>query len=158
MSLCSIPLSFHGKKFCSLQSLMSTLTYVVVFSQAGPVGFDPTTTGSGGLCSVYIVLSAHQHPVLAGRRTHSFFTIIRSLLVFNLRGDLLLYPKVSFKFIGKIYDILANYISFKYALTISYQNPIIYSKTIISDSRYCSLRICTPEFVDSNSCLLILPN
>src|SRR5919197_6642275 len=101
MSLCSIPLSFHGKKFCSLQSLMSTLTYVVVFSQAGPVGFDPTTTGSGGLCSVYICISAHQHPVLAGRRTHSFFTIIPSLLVFNLRVRSSLVSKSQFQIYWK---------------------------------------------------------
>ncbi len=46
-------------------------TYIEI---AGPVGFDPTTTGSGGLCSPFFA-KEEQHPVLTrqGARHHRFY-------------------------------------------------------------------------------------
>lgn len=41
---------------------------MVVIHLAGPVGFDPTTTGFGGLCTLFLLEKVVQHPVLTRRR------------------------------------------------------------------------------------------
>ena len=69
-------LYLKGSRPCSrLLSLHSLLVFYTLFAdgfgvgKAGPVGFDPTTTGSGGMCSsLFFAKDDEQHPVLTRRR------------------------------------------------------------------------------------------